>query len=97
MAFQEALFPGAVEEKKRTEVAVLDRTSGDRWNQDRMEGEGHYDQNDLFAQGAKSWDNKGAGPFLRAFSGPIGTVTGRGRRFVGKRSGQESGQEDAAR
>jgi hypothetical protein len=47
VAFQEALFPGAVEEKKRTEVAVLDRTSGDRWNQDRMEGAGHDDQNDL--------------------------------------------------
>jgi hypothetical protein len=26
VAFQEALFPGGVEEKKRTEVAVLDRT-----------------------------------------------------------------------
>jgi hypothetical protein len=47
VAFQEALLPGAVEEKKRTVVAVLDRTSGDRWNQDWMEGEGHYDQNDL--------------------------------------------------
>jgi hypothetical protein len=45
VAFQEALFPGAAEEKKKTEVAVLDRTSGDRWHQDRREGEGPYDQN----------------------------------------------------
>jgi hypothetical protein len=52
-AFQEALFPGAVEEKKRTEVAVLDRTSGDRWIHDRMEGEGHDDQNDLYATGSE--------------------------------------------
>jgi hypothetical protein len=53
VAFEEALFPGAVEEKTRTEVVVLDRTSGDRWNQDRMEGEGPYDQNDLYATGSE--------------------------------------------
>jgi hypothetical protein len=53
VAFQEALFPGAVEEKKRIEVAVLDRTSGDRWNQERMQGEGHYHQNDLYAIGSE--------------------------------------------
>ena len=53
VAFQEALFPGAVEEKKRTEVVVLDRTSGDRWNQDRREGEGPYDQNDLYVTGSE--------------------------------------------
>jgi hypothetical protein len=53
VAFQEALFPGAVEGKKRPEVAVLDRTSGDLWNQDRREGEGHYDQNDLYATGSE--------------------------------------------
>jgi hypothetical protein len=47
VAFQAALFAGAVEEKKRTEVVVLDRTSGELWNQDRREGEGHDDQNDL--------------------------------------------------
>jgi hypothetical protein len=52
-AFQETLFPGAGEKKKRTEVGVIDRTSGDRWNQDRMEGEGHDDQNDLHATGSE--------------------------------------------
>jgi hypothetical protein len=53
VAFQEARFPGAVEEKKRIEVVVLDRTSGDRWHPDRREGEGHYDQNDLYATGSE--------------------------------------------
>jgi hypothetical protein len=52
-AFQEALFPGGVEGKKRSEVVVLHRTRGDRWNQDRMEGEGHYEQNDLQAAGSE--------------------------------------------
>ena len=53
VAFPEALFPGAVEERKRTEVVVLDRTSGDLWYQDRREGEGPYDQNDLYATGSE--------------------------------------------
>jgi len=46
VAFQEALFPGAVEEKKRTEVVVLAEQWGPVESR-RMEGEGHYDQNDL--------------------------------------------------
>jgi len=53
VAFQEALFPGAVEEKKKTEVVVLDRTSGDLWNQHRMEGERPYEKNDLYATGSE--------------------------------------------